>query len=233
LLASPPKDSRLSTAEPCALYYFPEIPSGTKKDNEAASTTRCFTSGSFKGNDNRASQKTDGQTAEQVQSLIKEAFNKGLEQGRAEMIAGHHDNINNAVAALEASMHEMQRIRQRDVEYMEVETVRLAVAIAKKVIGNQTEHQAVIQHVVKQAMQKVNDTRHLVIKLNPKDLDAVHDLRQELMPADDFGTVFRIEADEGVQRGGCVIETKLGDVDARIDTQIKIIEELLVDQLPK
>ena len=130
-------------------------------------------------------------------------------------------------------MHEMQRIRQRDVEHMEAETVRLALAIAKKVIGNQTEHQTVIQHVVKQAMQKVNDTRHLVIRLNPKDLDTVHDLRQELIPADDFGTVFRIEADEGVQRGGCVIETKLGDVDARIDTQIKIIEELLLDQLPK
>jgi flagellar assembly protein FliH len=233
LLASPPKDSRLSTAEPCALYYFPEIPSGTNRDNEAASPTRCFTSGSFKGNDNRPSQKTDGQTAEQVQSLIKEAFNNGLEQGRAEVIAGHQDNINKAVASLEASMHEMQRIRQRDVEHMEAETVRLALAIAKKVIGNQTEHQAVIQHVVKQAMQKVNDTRHLVIKLNPKDLDTVHDLRQELIPADDFGTVFRMEADEGVQRGGCVIETKLGDVDARIDTQIKIIEELLVDQLPK
>jgi flagellar assembly protein FliH len=222
----------LTSAEPCALYYFPEIPSGTKRDNAAASPAK-FTSGPFKGDDNRAPQEADHQNSEQVQSLIEEAFGKGLEQGRAEMIAAQKETVNNAVAALEASMHEMQRIRQHDVDHMEAETVRLALAIAKKVIGNQTEHQAVIQHVVRQAMEKVNDTRHLIIKLNPKDLDAVHDLRQDLMPADDFGTVFRMEADETIQRGGCVIETKLGDVDARIDKQIKIIEELLVDQLPK
>jgi flagellar biosynthesis/type III secretory pathway protein FliH len=30
-----------------------------------------------------------------------------------------------------------------------------------------------------------------------------------------------------------MIETKLGDLDARIEQQIKIIEDLLKDQLPK
>ena len=232
MLASPPKDNRLPAGEPCALYYFPEIPSGTNKDNAAALPTK-FTSGPFKGNKDRALQEKNNQDPEQIQSLVEDAFSKGLEQGRAEMIAAQKENVNTAVASLEASMNEMQRIRQRDVANMETEIVRLALVIAKKVIGKEIENGGVIQHVVKQAMEKVNDTRHLILKLNPMDLDAVHDLGQDLIPADDFGTVFRIEADETIQRGGCVIETKLGDIDARVDKQINIIEELLVDQLPK
>jgi flagellar biosynthesis/type III secretory pathway protein FliH len=91
----------------------------------------------------------------------------------------------------------------------------------------------VIQHVVEQAIAKVNDTRQLVIRINPKDMDTIRALEQDLLPVDDLGTVFRIEADEGIKRGGCVIETKLGDIDARIDKQIKIIEERLIEQIPK
>jgi flagellar biosynthesis/type III secretory pathway protein FliH len=43
----------------------------------------------------------------------------------------------------------------------------------------------------------------------------------------------RLEADETIQPGGCIIETQLGDVDARIDQQIKVLEDLLTTQLPK
>jgi len=116
---------------------------------------------------------------------------------------------------------------------METETVRLALAIAKKVIGHETEHGPVIQHVLKAAMKKVVDPRHLTIRLNPKDIDTVDGFKQELLLADDVGALLRLEADEMIQRGGCMIETKLGDLDARIDQQIKIIEDLLKDQLPK
>jgi flagellar biosynthesis/type III secretory pathway protein FliH len=65
------------------------------------------------------------------------------------------------------------RIRRRDVERMETETVRLALAIARKIIGYETEQGEVIGHVVKTAMQKVADPRHLTLRLNPKDIDTV------------------------------------------------------------
>ena len=222
----------MSTAETCSLYYFPEIPNAVDCETKTSLPAR-FTNDSFKGHDKQASQKEDRQDSAQVQSLIEEAFNKGLEQGRDEINAAHELKINNAVASFETSIKEMRRIRKHDVERMEAETVRLALAIAKKIIGYETEHNAVVQHVVKQAMEKVNDTRHCAIKLNPLDLDAVQNIKQELLSADDLGKTFRIESDEGVERGGCVIETRLGDIDARIERQIKIIEELLVEQIPK
>lgn len=222
----------MPTAEPCALYYFPEIPCAANNKDKAAKPIR-FTSGSFGGGDDQASQKSDPQDSQQIQSLIEEAFNNGLEQGRKETAAAHQERINNAVAAFETGINELHRIRQHDIHRLEAETVRLALAIAKKIVGRETEHKRLIQHVVKQAMEKVTDTRHLVIRLNPNDVETVQDLQQDLLPADDFGSGFRIEADEGIKRGGCVIETKLGDVDARIDRQIKIVEALLGDQLPK
>jgi flagellar biosynthesis/type III secretory pathway protein FliH len=237
LLANSPKNDSLSTAEPCALYYFPEIPNTAKPASKPASPApTSFTSGSFEEQDDHLVQdgnQQDQQDPEQIQSLIEEAFNKGLEQGRAEMEAVHEEQIKNTVTAFETSIQEMHRVRQKDIGCMESEIVRLSLAIAKKIVGYETEHRTVIQHVVEQAIGKVNDTRQLVIKINPKDLDTVQAIEQDLLPADDLGTVFRIEADEGIKRGGCIIETKLGDIDARIDKQIKIIEERLIAQIPK
>ena len=232
MLANSPKNDRLSTAEPCALYYFPEIPSAAKRETSTVSHTH-FNSGPFKCNQKPVSHEEGRQDPEQIRCMIEEAFNKGMEQGRAESIGLQEEQVKNAVAAFEAGVQELYRVRQLDLESMESATVRLALAITKKIVGYETEHSQVIHHVVKQAMAKVNDSRQLVIKLNPKDLAAVQDRQHELLPNDDLGVVFRIEADDGIQCGGCVIETKLGDVDARIDSQLKIIEQLLVDQIPK
>ena len=199
----------------------------------AVSTKGQFVSGAHKRNDDNAPKGAQPQDSEQIQRLIEAAFKKGKDQGCAEAVAAQQENVDQAAVALKAAVQELARIRQNEIERMETETVRLALAIAKKVIGNETEHGSVIGHVVKTAMKKVADPRHLILRLNPKDIDTVNGFKQELFLADDFGSVLRLEADETIQRSGCMIETKFGDVDARIDQQIKIIEELLSAQLPK
>ena len=233
MLANSPKDNPLSSAESCALYYFPEIPSSQEKNCAAGSTRGQFISGAVEPSDDRSSAGAQTQDQEQIQQLIEEAFNKGMDQGRAETIAAQQEKIDRGAAALKNAIEEMVRVHQQDVDRMETETIRLALAIAKKVIGHETEHGTVIGHVLKSAIKKVVDPRHLTVRLNPKDIDTVNGLKQELLLADDFGAVIHLEADEMIQRGGCIIETKLGDVDARIDQQIRIIEELLKDQFPK
>ncbi len=233
MLANSPKDNPLSSSESCALYYFPEIPGSQEEGSATTSTCGQFVGGALDRRDDRSGAGAKHHEKEQIQQLNDAAFDKGRDQGRAETIAAQQEKIDQGAAALARAVEEIARIRQQDVDRMETETVRLALAIAKKVIGHETEHGPVIQHVLKVAMKKVVDPRHLTVRLNPKDIDTVNGFKQELLLADDFGALLRLEADEMIQRGGCMIETKLGDLDARIEQQIKIIEDLLKDQLPK
>jgi flagellar biosynthesis/type III secretory pathway protein FliH len=41
----------------------------------------------------------------------------------------------------------------------------------------------------------------------------------------------RLEADETISSGGCIIETESGDVDARIETQLDIIKAAFREKL--
>jgi flagellar assembly protein FliH len=171
--------------------------------------------------------------SETVRLRMEEAFKQGLEQGRAEITAAQQEQIDQAANALQTMMAEVDKAQLRDRERMETETVHLALAIAKKILGHESRYGQVAARVVKSAMQKVADPRQLVVKLNPLDLDAIIARRQEIKLSDDPDAVMAFEGDEAVGRGGCVIETRLGDIDARIDRQIKIIEDLLLEQLPK
>jgi Flagellar biosynthesis/type III secretory pathway protein len=42
-----------------------------------------------------------------------------------------------------------------------------------------------------------------------------------------------IESDNKVERGGCIIESDLGNIDARLSTQFELIEEALLSIFKK
>ena len=233
MLANSPKDNAPPPSESCALYYFPEIPGSQENGGAEASTCGQFVGGALDQRNDRSALGGQPCEREQIQQLTEAAFQKGKDQGRAETIAAQQEKVDQGAAALKRAVEAIVRIRQQDVDRMETETVRLALAIAKKVIGYEAENGPGIHHALKAAMKKVVDPRHLTVKLNPQDIDAVNGFKQELLLADDFGAHLCFEADETIQRGGCMIETRLGDLDARIDQQIKIIEDLLQEQLPR
>lgn len=233
MLADAPKDNRSTLSESCALYYFPEIPCGAEKERAKQPKPDCFVGMGLGSDPDGSAANGNLEDSDDVRQLVEEAFNKGMAQGRAEAAAASQEKVDQAVTALRAAIDEMEKIRTRDRERMEIETVRLALAIAKKIIRYETEHGKVIENVVKAAMQQVADPRKLTLRLNPRDIEAASALGDQFQNGEDADSQLALEGDETVGRGGCVIETRLGDVDARIDQQIKVIEELLNDQLPK
>lgn len=167
-----------------------------------------------------------------IEAIETAAFNKGVEQGRTEAADALRETVENAVFALNAALASLQEAHQQNLQVMETETVHLALAIAKKIIGVESNKALVIQHVVRTVLEKVPNPRHLVLRLNPADMDAITAIKPELI-ADSADMSLSLQEDAAIQRGGCIVETQLGDVDARIDQQIKMTETLLTDKLPR
>jgi len=233
LLANTPKQDRPVLSNACALYYFPEIPSGVEKRPTTQSAPGRFVGMTPDNAQNASVANGNLEDCPQVREMIEAAFCKGVQQGRAEATAEQQDTIAMTAAALEKAIAETAGIRMQEYAHMETETVRMALAIAKKVVGHAAEYGQVVATVVKAAMKKVSDPRRLTVKLNPRDLEVVAAIKGELQASDDSDIVVELEGDETIGKGGCIIEARLGDVDARIDQQLKIIEQTLTEQLPK
>lgn len=152
--------------------------------------------------------------------IREEARREGFEVGRQEGLAAVTELLARARAAA-----------TRREEEAEPELRRLAVAIAEKILGRELalSSEAVVD-VVRTALRAARARREITIRVHPDDVSAVLAARERLArelarPAD-----LAVIADGEVGRGGCVIDTEVGAIDARLEVQLAAIERALVGE---
>jgi len=100
----------------------------------------------------------------------------------------------------------------------EREMIEMVINLAKKVIHFEfSTRDDAVQEMIRLAVQSVLDRESMVIKINPVDKGYAESFRPELHHL--FSEIKNItfEAHSSVERGGCIVETNFGVIDARID----------------
>jgi type III secretion protein L len=74
----------------------------------------------------------------------------------------------------------------------------------------------------------VRHEHSLTVRVNPAHVDEVQ--RSVASLAETLGSSRRIQVqpDSGVGMGGCVVESVVGVIDARLETQLRCLEEILL-----
>ncbi len=102
----------------------------------------------------------------------------------------------------------------------ERDLVRLALAIAARIVKAEVKgKRPVAEENVRAAMTLAAHRQGVVARVHPDDL--------KLIELPRLGPV-TLQADPGVDRGGCVVELHPGDIDLRIATQLEQIEQGLL-----
>lgn len=120
------------------------------------------------------------------------------------------------------------------IESSEKELVRLSLVIAEKIIGRMLEEDSeLILSIAAQAIESVRQQRELVLRVHPDDAQLLRNSRKKLMDLLGRTKDIAVREDPEVQRGGCVIETENGTVDAQLRTQLAMIEQALLGDTKK
>lgn len=158
-----------------------------------------------------------------LEELRVQAREEGYEEGKA---AGEQQAAQYVQEAL-LKLNEIMVAFPAAVKKHEEKLVALAVEIASKVIQEEISMQPeIVQRTVETALRRVSDLEQVVVKVNPLDLDLIlpkQDTFKQLVP--DVQN-FSIEGSHTIQRGGCIIETNSGSINASINTQLSIVEEV-------
>lgn len=163
------------------------------------------------------------------------AYQKGLKDGTA---AGEASGRAIAQAASEARLSEIQRSISSRLDAVETRlefaildwdarASELAMAIARRIVGEVCEVPgAAASHVARMALRKLGSEFRVVVRCHPQDLKVL-DNERDLWNR--RGTSRRVELveDESVGRGGVVIETDTGTIDARIPRLTESVERAL------
>ncbi|HEX4486904.1 MAG TPA: FliH/SctL family protein [Terriglobales bacterium] len=107
--------------------------------------------------------------------------------------------------------------------------LQLSVRVAEKIIGEQLKlHPDTIVAIVREALTTTRAGRRLVIQVNDREADIVRSQVDRLKGALGPSSEIEVVSSTTVPTGGCVIESELGIIDARLETQLKCLEDVLL-----
>jgi len=168
-----------------------------------------------------------------VTQTEREAYEKGYTEGHGK----GYDEGKAEVARLVDSVHTIitKAIEKRNeiIEEAETQIINLVLLIVKKVIKVISENQknVVINNVV-QALRKLKSRGDVVIRVNLADLELTSEHVKDFMKMVENVKSITVLEDSSVDRGGCIIETDFGQIDARISSQLHEIEERILELMP-
>jgi type III secretion protein L len=128
-----------------------------------------------------------------------------------------------------SAAEEANTVRDKSLADNEPELVRLAVRIAEKIIGEELRlnPQATVS-IVRQCMQSLRRERSVMLRVSPAELDLLRERIECLRDAAGPHRAVEVVADPAIGPGGCIVESEYGVIDARLETQIRCMEEILL-----
>ena len=174
-------------------------------------------------------EEAEKQIAELHAASKKEGYAEGREEGFAEgraevdrLIEHLHSIISNAIEK-----------RNQIIDQSETQIIDLVLLISQKIIKVISENQknVVINNVI-QALRKLKSRGDVVIRVNLEDVKLTSDHVKDFMRMVENVRSITVMEDSSVDRGGCIIETDFGRIDARISSQFKEIEEKILELVP-
>jgi flagellar assembly protein FliH len=162
----------------------------------------------------------------QAESQAREAYQKGVQQGEANARQNYAAQNESSLQRLARTIEEISGLRQRSRYAAEQDVVKLALAIARRIVHRElTIDPATILGLVKAALGSMDMRELHRIRIHPGQADTV---RRHL---ETMGLPQRCEvvADPALERGAAILETNHGTLDASVDTQFEEIERGFAD----
>ena len=113
----------------------------------------------------------------------------------------------------------------------EVSVVKLALAIADRIVKREVSiDKDLVLRQIHEATKRVVGVERIKLRVNPQDEEYMREHRSAILSTTDAVRELVVEGDDTIERGGCILESDSGNVDALIATQFERIEAALLTE---
>jgi flagellar assembly protein FliH len=173
------------------------------------------------------------QAKARVDEVTKEAHKKGFDQGREEGFKEGKAEVERLVHRLHLILERAMDKRGQILEQTETQVIELVLLIARKVVKTISENQKnVVISNIGQALRKLKTRSDVIIRVNLADLQLATEHAKDFIELAENAKNLNVVEDTAIDRGGCIIETDFGEIDARIASQLHELEEKILDISP-
>jgi flagellar assembly protein FliH len=162
-------------------------------------------------------------------ALERDAFAKGYATGERAGVEAGAKRADAMLRRVAQTLEDLAQLRKTMIQQTERQMVQLALALARKVVIRELSLEpdlvAAMAHV---ALERLGETAPATIRLSPDDYAVVVSQRGDRWA----GAQVTVLPDPAVARGGCVVESDFGLVDAGVDAQFEELSRVLIGGRP-
>lgn len=159
----------------------------------------------------------------------QDGYKEGLEQGFME----GQNEVNRLVERVHKIVESVMVRREEILCETEQQIVELVLLMTRKVVKIISENQkTVVLSNVLAALKKIRTRGNITLRVNTEDLKLTTAHVDEFIKRIENVNGISVIEDSSVDRGGCIVETDFGAIDARISSQLAELESKIMEISP-
>jgi flagellar assembly protein FliH len=163
-----------------------------------------------------------------AQQILEQAYNQGYSQGYNEVKNKLEQEYQQKINDLQEQIKNILNLRESLVKEMEKDLVELAIKVAEKVINKKIEEEPeLVSNYLIELLPKIEQAKNITIWINPNEIEYVRLSKEKFKNLVEDVENINIAPDSRIEKGGCIIETNFGKIDARISTKLEVLKEII------
>ncbi len=164
---------------------------------------------------------------------VSDAKRDGFEAGHEDGYQTGKQEVQRLIDRLHIVLEKTMDKRKIILDETEQQIVELVLLISRKVVKviSESQRNVVMSNVI-QALRKVKGRGDVVIRVNLADVQLTTEHTKDFMDAVESVKHITVAEDSTVEKGGCIVETDFGSIDARISTQLNELEQKILEITP-
>ena len=165
--------------------------------------------------------------------LSNEADTTGFDKGHQEGYEKGAAEVDRLIDRMHTILEQVMKRREEILADTESQIVELVILMARKVIKILSENQKnVVMANTMAALKKVKTRGEVTLRVNLEDVKLTTANAQEFINHVENVQGITVLEDSTVERGGCIVETDFGAIDARISSQLQELENKILEVSP-
>jgi flagellar assembly protein FliH len=173
---------------------------------------------------NRAADQIVGEAQREAEHILAEA------RSQAELLRAAASTEGFAAGQADAAkqLFDVARLRSEVLRKAEQEALRAVLLVAAELLGETLQAEpSQIAVLLEPHLARIRRAEAIVLRLHPADASWLERHEGELRKRAGLDCPIELRSDAEIARGGCVIESNLGELDARVETRLAALARAL------
>ncbi len=157
----------------------------------------------------------------------QDAYTRGRREGEAALGEQLIQQRNEMADLQRGILESLRRAIPQVIQESESALLHLALESARKVIAGLPITHEMVEAVVREALSQAEDTAQVVVQIHPEDLALLRKHGATVLDGTPHIGPLRFSPSLEVTRGGCIVQTRFGLIDARREVKFEQLEQTL------